>query len=95
MPIIVIGTLDSCSPRAGETLDTVGPGPGDGEGDDDGLIDADGLMLGDTDADGLSDALGLMDADGLMDGERDADGLIVATVNVPDELKVCMVSSFQ
>ena len=52
-------------------------------------------MLGDTDADGLSDALGLMDADGLMDGERDADGLIVATVNVPDELKVCMVSSFQ
>ena len=48
-------------------------------------------MLGDTDSDGLIDALGLIDADGLMDGERDADGLIVAIVNVPDELKVCMV----
>ena len=54
----------------------------------DGLSDADGLIDGDRDE--LSDDDGLIDADGL----RDADGLTdeeLATVNVPLELKVCMV----
>ena len=88
MPVSVIDTLDSCSPRSGETLDKVGVGPTDGEGDVDGLRDADGLIDGDSDE--LSDDDGLIDADGL----RDADGLTdeeLATVNVPLELKVCMV----
>ena len=104
VPVSVIDTLDSCSPRSGETLDKVGVGPTDGEGDADGLRDADGLIDGDTELDGLIDAEGLIDGDsdelsdddGLIDadGLRDADGLTdeeLATVNVPLELKVCMV----
>ena len=67
MPVSVIGTVDSCSPRLIDMLDKVGATPGDGEGDADGLID------GDSELDGLSDAEkdddGLIEADGLTDGE--------------------------
>ena len=61
MPVSVIGTVDSCSPRLIDMLDKVGATPGDGEGDADGLID------GDSDSDGLMDAEA--DSDGLTDGE--------------------------
>jgi len=39
-------------------------------------MDADGLIVGDSDADGLIDADGLMDADGLIDADAELDGLI-------------------
>ena len=74
VPVSVIGTDDSCSPRSTDILDKV-TGSNDGEADSDGLMDADGLSVGDSDADGLIDADGLMDADGLIDGESELDGL--------------------
>jgi len=83
VPVSVIGTVDSCSPRSTDRLDKVS-GSNDGEGDADGLPDADGLIVGDSDADGLIDADGLRDAlgdsdselDGLRDADAELDGLI-------------------
>ena len=72
MPVSVIATVDSCSPRSGAMLDNVGAGPKDGDGDADGLCDADGLIDADDELDGLREADGLTDADAELDGLTDA-----------------------